>query len=192
MHKSLIFPIIITLVFLGGISPKASAQTTTHLNAQVLIQQFAGSDASTTGIWSPATRLEVVRSAGLWRYGMGISSTNLAYLETAYQWTDASLFGGLQKRFGRLALYADAGLQTRWVPLQTNGPSTGGWVSSPIRRYDVFVRPGMSFRLTNSDHNPLSLSVAFEQGLLTVDPSDAGNGLSQRVRGVNWGLSLQL
>lgn len=180
------------LLWITAFGLSVSAQTTTHLNAQVRIQQFAGSDAATTGIWSPATRLELMRSAGMWRYGMGISSTNLAYLETAYQWTDASLFGGLQKRFGRLALHADAGLQTRWAPLQTNGPSTGGWVSSPIRRYDVFVRPGLSFRLTNSDYNPLSLSVAFEQGLLTVDPSDAGNGLSQRVRGVNWGLSLQL
>ena len=189
MQRSVI-SLLLACVAGGGLS--VSAQTTTHLNAQVMIQQFAGSDAATTGIWGPATRLEVVRLAGLWRYGMGISATNLAYLETAYQWTDASLFGGLQKRFGRLALHADAGLQTRWAPLQTNGFSTGGWVSSPIRRYDVFVRPGVSFRLTNSDHNPLSLSVAFEQGLLTVDPSDAGNGLSQRVRGVNWGLSLQL
>ncbi len=180
------------LLWITAFGLSVSAQTTTHLNAQVRIQQFAGSDAAITGIWSPATRLELMRSAGMWRYGMGISSTNLAYLETAYQWTDASLIGGLQKRFGRLALHADAGLQTRWAPLQTNGPSTGGWVSSPIRRYDVFVRPGLSFRLTNSDYNPLSLSVAFEQGLLTVDPSDAGNGLSQRVRGVNWGLSLQL
>ena len=180
------------LVCVAAIGLSVSAQTRTHINAQVLVQQFSGSDAATTGIWGPATRLELMCSAGLWRYGMGISSTNLAYLETAYQWTDASLFGGLQKRSGRLALHADAGLQTRWAPLQTNGPSTGGWVSSPIRRYDVFVRPGLSFRLTNSENNPLSLSVAFEQGLLTVDPSDAGNGLSQRVRGVNWGLSLQL
>lgn len=192
MQKTLLFRVFLSLVLHGGFHHIASAQTTTHLNAQVLIQQFAGSDAATTGIWSPATRLELMRSTEMWRYGMGISSTNLAYLETAYQWTDASLFGGLQKRFGRLALHADAGLQTRWAPLQTNGPSSGGWVNSPIRRYDVFIRPGFSFRLINSDHNPLSLSVAFEQGLLTVDPSDASNGLRQRVRGVNWGLSLEL
>lgn len=169
-----------------------SAQTTTNLNVNAMVQQFAGTSQETTGIWSPASRLEIYKNAEIWRYGMGVSATNLAYLETAYQWTDGAIFGGVQTKTSKIRFSLDVGMNTRWAPLQTNGPSTGGWVSSPIRRYDVFVRPGLSFRLTNSDYNPLSLSVAFEQGLLTVDPSDAGNGLSQRVRGVNWGLSLQL
>jgi hypothetical protein len=183
---------LLAAIALGSSTHLLRAQSRTEIGAYSMVQRYRGNSSSTTGPWSPGVHLQGVHSSGAWRYGLLVGSSELAYSETTYRWSQLGVLGGVKKSFGPLHLRMDVAGQIRLAPLQSRGATPSGWTSSPIRPWDVALRPSVALVIGGSESTALEMVCGFEQGLLSVDPSDAAVGLEQRVQGVFLGLNVQL